>query len=129
LSEPQRSSPKVSRLNYRDESSGPIQSSSDTTFGKHWNNRKSRKQMRGIQKDLASRLKFQISRETKKRKHSGRKKIRNSRNRLQNFLMKGKVWRKVMKWNLPSIIFWIKIKMKREDFKISKYTKGKEAEG
>ena len=44
LSEPQRSSPKVSRLNYRDESSGPIQSSRDTTFGKHWNNRKSRKQ-------------------------------------------------------------------------------------
>jgi len=26
-------------------------------------------------------------------------------------------------------MFWIKIKMKREDFKISKYTKGKEAEG
>ena len=43
LSEPQKSSPKVSRLNYRDESSGPIQSSRDTTFGKHWNNRKSRK--------------------------------------------------------------------------------------
>merc|ERR1712226_117086 len=76
LSEPQRSPTQVSRLNYRDESSGPIQSSRDTTFGKHWNNRKSRKQ------------KLNRKQRKKKRKHSGRKKFRNSRNKLQNFLMK-----------------------------------------
>ena len=34
----------VSRLNYRDESSGPIQTEGDTTFGKHWNANKSNKQ-------------------------------------------------------------------------------------
>ena len=34
----------VSRLNYRDESSGPIQTGGDTTFGKHWNTNKSNKQ-------------------------------------------------------------------------------------
>lgn len=79
LSESQRSSTKVSRLNYRDDSSGPIQSGSDTTFGKHWNNRKSRKQ------------KLNRKQRKKKRKNSDRKKFRNSRNRLQNFLMKGQL--------------------------------------
>ena len=31
---------------------------------------------------------------------------------------------KVLKWNLPSIMFWIKIKMKREDFKIYQRKRG-----
>lgn len=69
----------VSRLNYRDESSGPIQTEGDTTFGKHWNANKSNKQ------------KLNRKQRKKKRKHSGRKKFRNSRNRLQNFLLKGRL--------------------------------------
>lgn len=79
LSSSHRSEGKVSRLNYRDDSSGPIQSGRDTTFGNLWNSRKSNKQ------------KLNRKQRKKKRKHSGRKKFRNSRNRLQNFLMKGQL--------------------------------------
>ena len=44
LSSSHRSEGQVSRLNYRDDSSGPIQSGRDTTFGNLWNSRKSNKQ-------------------------------------------------------------------------------------
>merc|ERR1712048_1331333 len=73
LSEPQRSSPKVSRLNYRDESSGPIQSSSDTTFGKHWNNRKSRKQKLNRKQRKKKKKKKKPNRKKKKKKKKKKK--------------------------------------------------------
>merc|ERR1712072_730185 len=86
-----------SRLNYRDESSGAISNSGDTTFGRRWNNRDSskkhnrrRNKMREIQQNLASRLRLQISQEAKKRKKGRKRKFRNNKNsKLQNFLMKG----------------------------------------
>jgi len=67
------------RLNYRDDTSGPIGSVSDTTFGQHWKHRKFDRKNERRQKN-------------KKRK-KGRSRKKNFRGtkqyKLQNFLMKG----------------------------------------
>jgi len=72
---------RSSRLNYRDETSAPIQTSysrGDTTFGQHWNSRKS------LRKHRKSK--------NKKRKKGRKKKFRGSKNYdLKNFFMKGQV--------------------------------------
>jgi len=93
-----------SRLNYRDDSSGAIQTGGvvpSTSFGRQLGrkksfrskNKKERKKMKDIQKVLSSNLRSQLSRESKKRKqrNRGKKKLRRkSSDYTRNFLLKGK---------------------------------------
>jgi len=93
-----------SRLNYRDESSGAIQTGGivpSTSFGRQLGrkksfrqkNKKERKKMKEIQKVLSSHLRNQVSRDSKKRKqrNRGKKKLRRkTSDYTRNFLLKGK---------------------------------------